>query len=116
MEYGLSRGLFERKLEEAEVDTLAVVAMAGVAAEGLRFEEVQGQNADLFDLQRTLNRSAAPLSADAQKNLTRWAVWQAAAILKAHRGAHAALMEAMARGASVEECLRAIEGAVETAA
>ena len=111
MEYGLSRGLFERKLEEAEVDTLA-----GVAAEGLRFEEVQGQNADLFDLQRTLNRSAAPLSADAQKNLTRWAVWQAAAILKAHRGAHAALMEAMARGASVEECLRAIEGAVETAA
>jgi hypothetical protein len=32
--------------------------VAGVAAEAMAFEEVQGQEADLFDLQRILNKTA----------------------------------------------------------
>lgn len=79
---------------------LAVVAMAGLAAEGLKYDKVIGQSADLFTLQvqnntfakvgtvfeyhltcfglyfllRFINRSNPKLSNDKQQNLTRWAV------------------------------------------
>ena len=86
--------------------------MAGAAAEALRFTDVRGQGQDLFDLQRYLNRSATKLSASEQQNVTRWAVWQAASLLKTRAGAHEALMAAMGRGAPVEECIAAIEGAL----
>jgi len=112
LEAKLERKLFgatAQRLTDAELDTLAVVAMSGVASEGLRFEEVIGQNADLYDLQKLINRSATSLSANQQQSLTRWAVWQAAAMLKGNAGAYAALQEAMARGAPVVDCIRAIE-------
>lgn len=85
--------------------------MSGVAAEALRFEDVRGQGADLMDLQRMLNRSASPLSANDQQNLTRWAVWQAANIIKANKAAHEALMQAMEQGKPVEECIQILEAA-----
>jgi hypothetical protein len=44
-----------------------------------------GQTADLFDLQRILLRSKTKLSAAQQQNITRWAVWRAAALLKKYR-------------------------------
>lgn len=44
------------QLEDAEIDTLAVMAVAGIAAEGRAYEEVMGQTADLSDLQRLLLR------------------------------------------------------------
>jgi hypothetical protein len=66
------------------VKSLHVIA-AGIAAEGLKYEEVMGQTADLFDLQRILLRSKSKLSAQQQQNITRWAVWRAAALLKKYR-------------------------------
>ncbi|KAH9294944.1 hypothetical protein KI387_038532, partial [Taxus chinensis] len=45
----------------------------GLAAEGLRYDKVVGQSADLFSLQRLINRSKPPLSKEQQQNLTRWA-------------------------------------------
>ncbi|KAF5957814.1 hypothetical protein HYC85_005039 [Camellia sinensis] len=50
------------------------VAMAGLAAEGLQYDKVVGQSADLFTLQRLINRSKPQLSKEQQQNLTRWAV------------------------------------------
>jgi hypothetical protein len=44
-----------------------------------------GQTADLFDLQRILLRSKSKLSNVQQQNITRWAVWRAAALLKKYR-------------------------------
>lgn len=64
-----------------------------------------------MDLQRMLNRSAKPLSANEQQNLTRWAVWQAASIIRTHKAAHEALMQAMEQGKPVEECIQIIEAA-----
>ncbi|KXZ55454.1 hypothetical protein GPECTOR_2g1003 [Gonium pectorale] len=107
----LQQRIIERTLTDEEIDALALVAVAGIAAEGRDYEEVMGQTADLFDLQRLLLRSRAKLSDAQQQNVTRWAVWSAAGLLRAHGQEHAALVEAMRRGASMAECVQAIEGA-----
>lgn len=97
------------KLSEAEVDTLAVIAMAGIAAEGMSYEEVTGQNADLLLLQRMLNRSEDKIAQNTQIDITRWAVCQAATVIKENAAAYEKLMVAMKEGASVSKCIEAIE-------
>ena len=47
----------------------------------------------------------------AQQEVTRWAVYQSASMLKQHEGSFLALVDAMESGASVADCLRAIEAA-----
>ena len=56
-----------------------------------------------------LNRSASPLAANTQQNITRWAVWQAAVMLRANAKAYEELREAMSRRASVADCIKALE-------
>ncbi|CAI5524090.1 unnamed protein product [Closterium sp. Naga37s-1] len=70
----LQKKIYSGKLESDDVDRLAVVAMAGMAAEGLQYEQVMGQTADLNSLQRLINRSGlGALTPERQQNLTRWA-------------------------------------------
>lgn len=107
----LQKRLYEKTLEDEEVDTLAIVAVAGIAAEGQQYEEVMGQTADLLDLQRILLRSKNKLSDQAQQNMTRWAVMTAGGLLRRYKKEHEAVIAAMSRGASVFECIRAIEEA-----
>ncbi|GLC40871.1 hypothetical protein PLESTB_000013900 [Pleodorina starrii] len=107
----LQQRIIERTLSDEEIDSLALVAVAGIAAEGREYEEVMGQTADLFDLQRLLLRSRTRLSDAQQQNVTRWAVWAAAGLLRTHAKEHGALVEAMRRGASMAECVQAIEAA-----
>ena len=112
LEAKIERKIFSgEKLTPTEVLPLAVISMSGVAAEAVEFEEVMGQTADLYDLQRILNRVNPKLSDAQQQQTTRWAVWYAASILKTHRGAWDALTEKMQEGAPVIECLKAIESA-----
>lgn len=106
-----NRRLIERKLTEQEVDQLAIMSMAGVSAESMVFEEVIGQTQDLMDLQRILRRSEAKLGDQAQQNMTRWAVYQAASALSKHQKEYDALMAAMQEKRSVADCIRAIESA-----
>lgn len=73
VEARIQQRLFQSKLETQDIDQMAVVAMAGVAAEAMEFEEIMGQTADLMDLQRLLNRSADKLSNMQQQDATRWA-------------------------------------------
>ena len=75
------------------------------------FEEVMGQTADLLDLQKILNKSESKLSNAAQQNMTRWAVWQACVLLRRHKAEHERLMEAMNKGLSIADCVKAIESA-----
>eukprot|EP00873_Tetraselmis_striata_P011800 jgi/Tetstr1/432064/TSEL_021535.t1 len=103
--------LVEKKLTDEEVDVLAVLAMAGVAAEGLKYEEVTGQTGDLFDLQRILLRSENKLSDNQQQNMTRWAVFQALSLIKSNQASYDALVAAMKERKSVAECIKAIEAA-----
>ncbi|KAJ6737109.1 hypothetical protein OIU85_019203 [Salix viminalis] len=70
----LEKLIYSGQLDAKELDRLAVVAMAGLAAEGLQYDKVVGQSADLFTLQRFINRSKPQVSKEQQQNLTRWAV------------------------------------------
>ncbi|KAG5136616.1 hypothetical protein JHK82_021347 [Glycine max] len=85
----LEKLIYSGQLDAKELDRLAVVSMAGLAAEGLTYDKVVGQSADLFSLQ----------------------VLFAASILKNNKVTHEALMAAMAKKASVLECIRVIENA-----
>lgn len=70
-----------------------------------------GQTADLLDLQRILLRSNTKLSNAQQQNITRWAVWIAAQLLKRYKAEYEAVQNAIARGAPIAECIQAIEAA-----
>ncbi|KAL5751811.1 hypothetical protein ACOSQ2_022318 [Xanthoceras sorbifolium] len=107
----LEKLIYSGQLDSKELDRLAVVAMAGLAAEGLTYDKVVGQSADLFTLQRLINRSKPQISKDQQQNLTRWAVLFSGSLLKNNKLIHEALMAAMSRKASVVECIEAIENA-----
>lgn len=62
--------IFSADSREETLNALAVISMAGVAGEGLSFEDIQGQSADLFTLQKMMNRSAKKLSAGEQQVYT----------------------------------------------
>ncbi|KAF5458064.1 hypothetical protein F2P56_022127 [Juglans regia] len=107
----LEKLIYSGQLDTKELDRLAVVAMAGLAAEGLKYDKVVGQSADLFTLQRFINRSKPQLSKEQQQNLTRWAVLFAGSLLKNNKVIHDALISAMSKKATVLECIEAIEKA-----
>lgn len=105
----LQHRIVEKKLDDKEIDLLSMMAVGGVAAEGRQYEEVLGQTADLFDLQRMLLRSSVKLSDQQQQNVTRWAVYAAASLLKKYQKEHEVLTQELLRGSSVLECVKAIE-------
>ncbi|KAJ9177685.1 hypothetical protein P3X46_012876 [Hevea brasiliensis] len=107
----LEKLIYSGQLDTKDLDRLAVVAMAGLAAEGLQYDKVVGQSADLFTLQRFINRSKPQLSKDQQLNLTRWAVLFAGSLIKNNKVLHEALMKAMSNKMTVLECIEAIEKA-----
>ncbi|KAF3976463.1 hypothetical protein ACB098_02G122800 [Castanea mollissima] len=107
----LEKLIYSGQIDAKELDRLAVVAMAGLAAEGLKYDKVVGQSADLFTLQRFINRSKPQISKEQQQNLTRWAVLFAASLLKNNKVVHEAIMTAMSNKATVLECIEAIEKA-----
>ncbi|XP_004304856.1 PREDICTED: uncharacterized protein LOC101297070 [Fragaria vesca subsp. vesca] len=107
----LEKLIYSGQLDAKELDRLAVVAMAGLAAEGLKYDKVIGQSADLFTLQRFINRSKPQISKDQQQNLTRWAVLFAGSLIKNDKAMHEALIAAMSNKATILECIEAIEKA-----
>ncbi|KAL6219997.1 hypothetical protein ACLB2K_007755 [Fragaria x ananassa] len=107
----LEKLIYSGQLDAKELDRLAVIAMAGLAAEGLKYDKVIGQSADLFTLQRFINRSKPQISKDQQQNLTRWAVLFAGSLIKNDKAMHEALISAMSNKATILECIEAIEKA-----
>ncbi|XP_050205827.1 uncharacterized protein LOC126655628 [Mercurialis annua] len=105
----LQKLIYSGQLDSKELDRLAVIAMAGLAAEGLQYDKVVGQSADLVTLQRFINRSKPQISKEQQQNLTRWAVLFAASLIKNNKELHEALMTAMSNKATVLECIQVIE-------
>eukprot|EP00741_Cyanophora_paradoxa_P002530 tig00000076_g2454.t1 len=94
-----------------QIDTCTVVAMSGIAGEGLEYPEARGGQADLAELQAILNAAPQAIGRKEQMERTRWGVFAAAALLKINAGALEALTEAVLRGDSVVDCIRAIEAA-----
>jgi len=108
----ISRRLIESTLTNTTVDSLAVVAMAGPAAEASFYEEVVGQNADLSLLQRVLNRSENKISNPQQQSITRWATYTAGKWINSDfKNEYDALVKAMTEKKTVYECIQAIENA-----
>jgi hypothetical protein len=77
---------------------------------------VLGQTADLSDLQRILLRSKTKLTANQQQNITRWAVWRAAMLLKKYKTEHETVQAKLAQGVSVDKVVQAIEAVPSAAA
>ena len=106
----LGRSMFVEDLEEQELNVLAVISMAGVAAGGMAFDDVMGQNGDLMDLGRLMRRSKKKLTNAQQQELTRWAAFKACQMIKENDAMYQRLMEAMREGMSVAACIQRMEG------
>lgn len=98
-------------ITQEEMESLAIVAMSGVAAEAKYFDKVCGQEADLFSLQKAMNKTSPKLSAEREQSITRWAVYKAAKIITDHENSYVRLCASMRKGESVADCVRAIETA-----
>ena len=108
-EAALQQRLIEKQLGAEEVDRLSIIAMAGATAEAMNFPDVMGQNADMLDLQRIMWRSSSKMGDAAQQNQTRWAAYQAAALMRKYKNEYNALIDVMTNGGSVNDCIMAIE-------
>lgn len=97
------------------LDYFCVVACGGIAGEGLRWEGSLGGAADLKALAQAIDSPAGGelLDPDAMMGYTRWGVFYAASMLRAHKDSWDALIEAMEKGADVGGCIEAIEKAAK---
>ncbi|GAB4544941.1 MAG: hypothetical protein Tsb0014_39030 [Pleurocapsa sp.] len=101
-------------LEEMRLtlDRYCTVWMAGVAAEKMVYGDSQGGSEDRSQLRQAL--TLAGLSEAAYPQKERWAQIQATNLLERNQRSYDALVEAMTKRASIEECCLAIQQHCET--
>jgi len=108
-------GAFQRevrggKISGSSLDRYTAAALAGVVAEYLSFGQAEGGVGDVAQLDALFRALGfTQKKAGAQ---VRWAVLSDAALLRRHAKAHLALADAMQKGLSVGQCVRALEEAV----
>jgi len=105
-----------RGLERNTVDELVVISLAGVCAEILGFSVAKGGIADLNQLKLFFANAAEPLSERQMENQVRFAIGYGTTLLRRNLGALDALAAAMEQGATLEECVVAIETSSSTVA
>lgn len=98
-----------RGFDEETLDKLAVVSVAGVCAEILAFGDAEGGVADLSQLRQIFNSANEEIPEREVENRIRFALGFTMSQLRRHLGALDALVDAMERDASVNECVVAIE-------
>ena len=98
-----------RGFDDVTIDKLTAISVAGVCAEILAFGNAEGGCADLSQLRLLFNSAQSDMSERERQNRLRYAIGFATTQLRLHLGALDALAEAMERGASVAECVLAIE-------
>ena len=100
-----------RGFDDAALDRLAVVSVAGVCSEILAFGNAEGGYADLSQLRGIFASASDDLTVDEgdAERRVRFALGYAAAQLRRHLGALDALADVMERGGTVAECVLAIE-------
>uniref|UniRef100_A0A7R9V3J0 Uncharacterized protein n=1 Tax=Chlamydomonas euryale TaxID=1486919 RepID=A0A7R9V3J0_9CHLO len=98
------------KLSSTSLDRYSNVALAGVVTEYLAFGQAEGGIGDILQLDGMFRAlSFSQLKADGE---VRWAVLNAAFILRAHEKLHRQLADAMERNAPMGELVRMIEEGV----
>jgi len=90
----------------AFLERISTVWMAGIAAETLVYGKAEGGESDRFYLQSALKLAGVPENNYAQKE--RWSLLQAKTLLEKQQTAYQALVIAMEKRTSVEECCRVI--------
>jgi hypothetical protein len=90
----------------AFLERISTVWMAGIAAETLVYGKAEGGESDRFYLQSALKLAGVPENNYAQKE--RWSLLQAKTLLEKQKTAYQALVIAMEKRTSVEECCRVI--------
>ena len=90
----------------AFLERISTVWMAGIAAETLVYGKATGGESDRFYLQSALKLAGVPENNYAQKE--RWSLLQAKTLLEKQQTAYQALVIAMEKRTSVEECCQVI--------
>ena len=98
-----------RGFDEATIDRLAVISVAGVCSEILSFGNAEGGYADLSQLRQLFNSAQSDMDERVMNNRIRFALGYTISQLRLHLGALDALVDIMARDGSVAECVLAIE-------
>ena len=89
------------------LERFCTVWMAGIAAEKLVYGDAKGGTEDRQKLKLALIE--AGLSANLYQQKANWALLQAQNLLEKHQQSYHALVGAMEKGASVEECFQVIQ-------
>lgn len=89
------------------LDRLCMVWMAGIAAEQLKYGDIEGGEDDRFTLQQALIQLKIPPSSI--ENKQRWATLQAKNLLEANQTAYDNLLTALAQKAPVEQCYEVMQ-------
>ena len=111
-------GEFQREVQKGKITStslgrFACVAMAGICMEYILFGFAEGGMSDVQQLDGLLR--ALAFSQKKSDSEVRWAVLNTTALLRRHVGVTEKLADAMARGASVGECITLIEMEVQKA-
>ena len=103
----------KRPFNDEEVERIAVTAMSGLMGELTYYDKADGGTGDLEALQEVFFRSDSEKlkKPQAREDLTRWGAYTSKNMLSDYASVYEKLMEAMERGASVEECIATIESA-----
>jgi hypothetical protein len=103
----LSAQTFDQREMPLLLERFCSVWMAGIAAETLVYGNVEGGEEDRQKIKKTL--MLAGLSETTCQQKERWALLQAKSLLEKHQTAYEALVEAMQKRISVEECYQIIQ-------
>ena len=94
------------------VDSVAVLAMAGIAAEVIAYGGAEGGYTDVAQLRGMLNAASPPISRGKdQDDRIRWATLMALTMLQNERGSLDVLAKQFETMEDVGQCIRALEAA-----
>jgi hypothetical protein len=103
-----------RGFDEATLDKLSVVSVAGVCAEIIAFGNAEGGLADFGQLRQLLAAADREMTEREMETRIRFALGYTMSQLRRHLGALDALAQAMERDASVADCVIAMEECTDT--
>lgn len=108
--------LLKGRVTASAVDRYSIVAMGGIAAEGMVLGEALGGDSDIFAMVRLLAGLQPAWEVNQIRVQAKWAVLQAVLLLREYREAYDALKDAMENRRSLGECVLTIEEALKKVA
>ncbi|KAL3734063.1 hypothetical protein ACJRO7_023418 [Eucalyptus globulus] len=110
----MDKELAEGRLSSTAFDRYSMVLFAGIAAEALIYGDAEGGENDENMFRSLCVLLEPPLSVAQMSNQARWAVLQSYNLLKWHKQAHRAAVNALESGFSLSMAIREIEEAMSS--